>query len=114
MSKLFEQLVKARGLSSDFLNPKYEDLKDPFLLPDMKKAIARIKTAIKNQEKIKAWMDEKLVYGVGVSYINPNIIPYVQGVDQLAQEHVAVEPLSFLYGYDAVGHCHRSSHTIDA
>ena len=56
MSKLFEQLVKVRGLSPDFLNPKYEDLKDPFLLPDMKKATARIKTAIKNQEKI-------LIYG---------------------------------------------------
>ena len=56
MSKIFEQLVKKRGISADFLNPKYEALTDPFLLPDMEKAVNRIKTAIKNQSKI-------LIYG---------------------------------------------------
>ena len=56
MSKIFEQLVEKRGLSTDFLNPHYEDLKDPFLLLDMKKAVARIKKAIKEGERI-------LIYG---------------------------------------------------
>ena len=56
MSKLFERLVKKRGLTPDFLSPKYESLKDPFLLPDMKKAVARIKKAIETNEKI-------LIYG---------------------------------------------------
>ena len=35
MSKLFEQLIKVRGISADFLNPKYENLEDPFSLLDM-------------------------------------------------------------------------------
>ena len=56
MSKLFERLVKKRGLSEDFLRPRYEALVDPFLLPDMDKGAERIKKAIKNAEKI-------LIYG---------------------------------------------------
>lgn len=56
MSKLFERLLEVRGLSKSFLDPKYENLTDPFILPGMKDAVARIKTAIKNGEKI-------LIYG---------------------------------------------------
>ncbi len=56
MNKIFTQLIKKRGLTPDFLEPKYENLTDPFELPDMEKAVARIKTAIKNSEKI-------LIYG---------------------------------------------------
>lgn len=56
MNKLFIQLLEARGLTPDFLNPRYEDLADPFTLQDMEKAIARIQQAIENQEKI-------LIYG---------------------------------------------------
>ena len=56
MSKLFEQLIKKRGISSEFLQPKYEDLVDPYQLPDMKKAVERIKKAAENKEKV-------LIYG---------------------------------------------------
>jgi hypothetical protein len=38
---------------------------------------------INNQEKLISWMNEKLVYGVGVSYLNPSIIPYVQGIENI-------------------------------
>ena len=56
MNKLFAQLIESRHLDQNFLHPKYENLADPFLLPDMNKAIERIKQAIKNHEKI-------LIYG---------------------------------------------------
>ena len=56
MSKIFERLVEKRHLNDDFLHPKYENSIDPFTLYDMDKAIARIKEAIKNQEKV-------LIYG---------------------------------------------------
>lgn len=56
MSKLFERLLESRGLGQDFLHPKYEGLVDPFILPDVKKAVDRIEKAIKNNEKI-------LIYG---------------------------------------------------
>lgn len=55
-STLFLNLLEKRGLSLDFLSPKYEDLTDPFLLPDMKQAVSRVKRAISDGEKI-------LIYG---------------------------------------------------
>ncbi len=56
MSKLFERLLEVRNLGSDFLQPKYEDLADPFILPDLEKAIDRIVKAVQQHEKI-------LIYG---------------------------------------------------
>ena len=56
MSKLFERLLEKRGLGSDFLHPKYEDLTDPYLLPDLGKAAERIIQAAQTGEKI-------LIYG---------------------------------------------------
>ncbi|RYC74576.1 single-stranded-DNA-specific exonuclease RecJ [Candidatus Nanosyncoccus alces] len=56
MSKLFERLLEKRGLGSDFLHPKYEDLTDPYLLPDLEKAVERITQATQTGEKI-------LIYG---------------------------------------------------
>lgn len=56
MNKVFERLLEVRGQNQAFLHPKYEDLADPFILPDCKKAVERIKKAIQDQEKI-------LIYG---------------------------------------------------
>ena len=41
----------------NFLNPKAKDLFSPFLLPDMTKAVERIKFAIKKGEKILIFGD---------------------------------------------------------
>lgn len=56
MTKLFKKLLEKRGVSDAFLHPKYEECVDPFLMPDMKKAVERIKKAAKNKEKV-------LIYG---------------------------------------------------
>lgn len=61
MSPLFEQLLKARGLTGKvrdvFLNPSYDAKHDPFLLPDMAKAVERLIAAHKNQERITIYGD---------------------------------------------------------
>lgn len=61
MLPLFEQLLKARGLTGKtkdaFLNPSYDAKHDPFLLPDMEKAVARLVRAHKNQEHITIYGD---------------------------------------------------------
>lgn len=57
MNKLFEQLLKKRQIDQDFLHPKYENLKDPFLLNDMEKAVERIKKAVSSQEKVMIYGD---------------------------------------------------------
>ena len=60
---LFEQILTARGLMTRaarqaFLQPDYMAVKhDPFLLPDIKKAVARLKQAREQGEKIVIYGD---------------------------------------------------------
>ena len=57
---IFEQILKNRGIkdTEDFLNPNYEKEKgDPFLLPDMQKAVERLKKALENDDKIVIYGD---------------------------------------------------------
>lgn len=56
MNKIFSELLKRRHLDSSFLHPDYGNLTDPFVLPDCKEAISRIKKAIEDEEGI-------LIYG---------------------------------------------------
>ena len=60
---LFERILTARGLTTRaareaFLQPDYTKVKhDPFLLPDMEKAVARLKQAREQGEKIVIYGD---------------------------------------------------------
>ena len=73
MNKLFVQILEKRHLTDDFLHPKYENLTDPCELNDMEKAVARIKTAIKNHEKILIYGDYD-VDGVTASTLMENAL----------------------------------------
>lgn len=58
MSRIFAEILKKRGISDAFLHPQY--LSDAAIhekMPDMKKAIKRIKEAISNGEKIMVYGD---------------------------------------------------------
>ena len=57
MTRLFQELLQIRGLSKDFVRPKYDDLVDPFLLPDMERAVERIFDASKKVEKVVIYGD---------------------------------------------------------
>jgi single-stranded-DNA-specific exonuclease len=59
---IFEEILKKRGLDTPqkreaFLHPSYDTRHDPFLLPDMDKAVARLVKARKEQEKITIYGD---------------------------------------------------------
>lgn len=59
---LFDQILAAKGLTTDierdaFLNPSYDSKHDPFLLPDMDKAVDRLIAARKMQENITIYGD---------------------------------------------------------
>lgn len=61
-STLFNTLLKNRKLSTKelqdaFLHPDYEMLANPFLLPDMKKAVNRIKKAFRDKEQVVIYGD---------------------------------------------------------
>ena len=57
MSKLFERLLEARGLDESFLYPQYEALTDPYVLPGMEQAVARICQAVAGGEKVLIYCD---------------------------------------------------------
>lgn len=62
MSQLFEEILQARGLSDSaqralFLKPDYAARHDPFLLPDMMKAVERLVAAHGSQEQITIYGD---------------------------------------------------------
>lgn len=58
---LFERILAARGLNlesaASFLLPDYSKKHDPFLLPDMQKAVDRLVLARQNQERITIYGD---------------------------------------------------------
>ena len=62
ITKLLAQILVNRGITkekeiSTFLEPTRNDFYDPFLLPDMEKAVDRIIEAINNQEKVMIFGD---------------------------------------------------------
>ena len=58
---LFEELLASRGLTGKtrdvFLSPDYEAKHDPFLLPDMQKAVDRLVLARERQDHITIYGD---------------------------------------------------------
>ncbi|NQU84046.1 MAG: single-stranded-DNA-specific exonuclease RecJ [Parcubacteria group bacterium] len=55
---LWDRKLKTQEEVDEFLNPDYsQDIHDPFLLKDMKRAVDRIKKAIENKEKIVVYGD---------------------------------------------------------
>jgi single-stranded-DNA-specific exonuclease len=58
---LFEEVLRARGITGEarklFLAPVYDGWHDPFLLPDMQTAVARLVTARERQERIAIYGD---------------------------------------------------------
>ena len=56
MTRIFDELLKQRGLNESFLRPKYEELFDPFLMQGVSVAVDRIEKARNDGEKI-------LIYG---------------------------------------------------
>lgn len=54
---LIQRGIKTFSEARSFFRPKLSDLHDPFLMKDMDKAVARIKTAIDNNEKVMIYGD---------------------------------------------------------
>ncbi len=54
---LWNRNLKEKKQIDDFLNPDYSQLHDPMLLPNIERAIERIKKALENKEKIIIWGD---------------------------------------------------------
>ena len=58
---LIDRILEARGITpatrAVFMKPNYEERHDPFLLPDMEAAVARLEKARENQDRITIYGD---------------------------------------------------------
>lgn len=107
------QVLSARGISPEespaFLEPRLEDLNDPFLMRDMDKAVERIITAMKESQKIMVHGDYDVdgVTSLSLLYrnltsIGLNVIPYIpdrftegyglssQGIEKAREEGISL------------------------
>lgn len=106
ISKLLARVLTNRNISDDeinvFLNPTRNDFHDPYLLPDMKKAVDRIIKAIEDKQKImiygdydvdgitsitvlKRFLEER---GVEVGYYIPNRLDEGYGLNKEAIDKI--------------------------
>lgn len=106
ISKLLARVLTNRNISDDeinvFLNPTRNDFHDPYLLPDMKKAVDRITKAIEDKQKImiygdydvdgitsitvlKRFLEER---GVEVGYYIPNRLDEGYGLNKEAIDKI--------------------------
>ena len=97
MSKLFDAILQARGLTGSvrdaFLTPRYDAKHDPFLLPDMQAAVDRLVEAHERQEHITIYGDYD-IDGLTASTI------LVDALKSFGFEHVDVFiPNRFIEGY---------------
>ncbi len=114
VDKALAAMLVQRGITAfddarDFFRPKLEHLYDPFLMPDMEKAVTRLKEAIENGEKIMVYGDYDvdgttavaLVYGFlstfygNLEYYNPDRYEEgygvsVQGIEWAAEQGVSL------------------------
>jgi single-stranded-DNA-specific exonuclease len=94
---LFDRILAARGLDNKsqaaFLLPDYSVVNDPFLLPDMQKAVDRIVLARERQEHITVYGDYDIDGLTSVALI-------LDAFKQFGFEHVDVfMPNRFIEGY---------------
>ena len=81
-------LLVQRGLSTveevkKFFKPSLNDLHDPFLMPDMEKAVKRLNKALGNKEKILIYGDYDVDGTTAVSLVYKYLRPYSSTLDSI-------------------------------
>ena len=100
MSKIFDKLLEKRGISSDFLNPKY--LSDPNIhekLPDIEVALDKIEEAISKKQKIMVYGDYD-VDGVTATTVMAKSLELAG-----AEDVITMLPDRFIDGYGMSERC---------
>ncbi len=119
ISKLLAQILINKGLTEDrkidiYLNPKRNNFYDPFLMPDMEKAVDRIIKAIENKEKILIYGDydvdgitsttvlKKFLAerGINAEYHIPNRLKEGYGLSKEAIEEIATLGIQLMITVD--------------
>lgn len=119
ISKLIAQVLINKGITDNqqieiFLNPKRNNFYNPFLMPDMEKAVDRIMKAMQEKQKIliygdydvdgitstavlKKFLEER---GVETSYYIPNRLKEGYGLNKKAIEEIANKNIQLMITVD--------------
>ncbi len=86
LSPVISLLLVQRGITSSeaaqkFFKPSLEDLHDPFLMPDMDKAVKRLNKALGNKEKILIYGDYDVDGTTAVALVYKYLRPYSSYLD---------------------------------
>lgn len=119
LNRIVKQIVINRGFSTfksieDFLNPKLENLYDPFLLKNMGKVIDRINLAINKSESIWIYGDYDVdgitsisilkkcfeFIGVPLNYYIPNRLEEGYGISEYGLEQVLAKGADLIISVD--------------
>lgn len=119
INSLLAKILVSRGITEEkdieqFLNPTRKDFYDPYLMPDMEKAVERILKAIENKEKVliygdydvdgitsvtvlKSFLEER---GLKVDEYIPNRLDEGYGLNRAAVEKIANEKYTLMITVD--------------
>lgn len=119
INSLLAKILVNRGITTEkqiqqFLNPTRKDFYDPYLMPDMEKAVDRILKAIENKEKVliygdydvdgitsvtvlKSFLEER---GLKVDEYIPNRLDEGYGLNKPAVEKIAEEKYTLMITVD--------------
>lgn len=119
INRLLATILANRGITEEeqirvFLNPTREDFYDPYLMPDMEKAVERIIEAIEKKEKViiygdydvdgitsvtvlKSYLEER---GLHVDYYIPNRLEEGYGLNKPAVEGIAKKEYNLMITVD--------------
>ena len=91
---ILAELLLKRGVSTPdeakkFLNPNLKDLHDPFLLPDMEKAVKRIEKALGNKERILIYGDYDVDGTTAVSLVYSFLRKITNNIDYYISDRYA-------------------------
>lgn len=86
LSPVISLLLVRRGLTSagavrKFFKPSLEDLEDPFLMPDMDKAVQRLNHALGHKEKILIYGDYDVDGTTAVALVYKYLRPFTSNLD---------------------------------
>ena len=96
---LYNRGLKSRDKAHSFLDSDHTQVCDPFLLPDMDKAVSRIKRAIANGERIGVFGDFDIdgisgtaVAVTGLKRLNASVIPHIPNRNRVEEGHGLNKP----------------------
>lgn len=112
---LVERGIDTKTKLNKFLNPKSEDLYDPFLIPDMKKAVNRILSAKEKGEKVAVYGDydadgvtaTSILWDFLYRQLGLDVIPYIPsrftegyGLNKEAIQELEAQGISLIISVD--------------